>query len=200
MVRSVRKVAAGGSRPVQHAATPKRREADERPLAWLRRRKDKVGQPMIDAFQFEAGERLRADYTFAQLMPSVTMSWRAEAGDGNRRSPHGGAADLQDAVIAARERVNRAMASVGPELSGILIDVCCHLKGLEAAERDRGWPLRSAKVVLQLGLTSLARHYGIGPAAPRTSARAPVRHWGSADYRPRIAKPPSETEPAADER
>src|SRR5215813_5636948 len=37
----------------------------ESPLAWLASRKDKSGAPLLAPFQFEAGERLRADYQFA---------------------------------------------------------------------------------------------------------------------------------------
>ena len=80
----------------------------------------------------------------------------------------------------------------GPELAGILVDVCCHLKGLEAAERDRGWPLRSAKVVLQLGLSSLARHYGFGAVAGRGASPGQVRHWGADNYRPRVNGSPAD--------
>ena len=47
---------------------------DESPLAWLRRRKDANGRPMIDAVEFAAGEKLRADYERAQLMPRVTAN------------------------------------------------------------------------------------------------------------------------------
>lgn len=93
---------------------------------------------------------------------------------------------MQDRVVAAQERVRRALAAVGPELSGILIDVCCHLKGLEDAERLAGWPRRAGKTVLQLALQSLARHYGLvrdGPAAA-VSQPARVRHWGAPGYRP----------------
>lgn len=81
--------------------------------------------------------------------------------------------------------MRRALSAVGPELSGILIDVCCHLKGLEEAERAAGWPQRSGKVVLQLALTRLARHYGIGASdrAPASGAGR-LRHWGSDGYRP----------------
>lgn len=160
---------------------------DESPLAWLRRRKDKDGTPLIDAAQFDAGEHLRADYTFGQLMPSVTSRWAPiTAGKSGRRAPPLGGAELQDHTLAARQRVHLALEAVGPELAGILVDVCCHLKGLEDAERAQGWPLRSAKVVLQLALTRLARHYGLlpttAPAADNRPAR--IRHWGTEGYKP----------------
>ena len=95
---------------------------------------------------------------------------------------------MLDSAAAAAERVRRALSSVGPELSGVLIDVCCHLKGLEEAERAAGWPQRSAKIVLQLALTRLARHYGLEthPSPNTGGARGAVRHWGSVDYRPQI--------------
>jgi len=68
----------------------------------------------------------------------------------------------------------------------VLIDVCCHLKGLEEAERAAGWPQRSAKIVLQLALTSLARHYGLETAPHVGGSSGVVRHWGSGDYRPML--------------
>ena len=92
---------------------------------------------------------------------------------------------MLDNAAAAAERVRRALSSVGPELSGVLIDVCCHLKGLEEAERAAGWPQRSAKIVLQLALTRLARHYGL-ETHTSPNAGGVVRHWGSVDYRPQI--------------
>ena len=51
----------------------------ESPLAWLASRKDKSGAPLLAAFQFEAGERLRADYHFAGLTARVTASWNPAA-------------------------------------------------------------------------------------------------------------------------
>src|SRR4029077_8723292 len=47
----------------------------ETPLAWLVRRKGRDGQPLIQSVQFEAGERLRGDFTRAQMTPRVTSSW-----------------------------------------------------------------------------------------------------------------------------
>ena len=160
--------------------------AAESPLTWLRRRKSRAGVPLIDDYQFAAGERLRADFTKAGLTPSITASWSPVAGRTKRRSGGpAGAADLLDAAIAARTRLDRALGAVGPELGGVLLDVCCFLKGLEEAERDRDWPVRSGKLILQLALTRLARHYGMGPAPSGATARR-TRHWGTEDYRPEI--------------
>ncbi len=166
--------------------------ADESPIAWLRRRKDRSGEPMISQAQFDAGERLRADFWFAQMTPRTTMNWSAAAPTQRGRRFGAGSrtrSDLADNAIAAGERVRRALTAVGPELSGVLIDVCCHLRGLEDAERAAGWPQRSAKIVLQLALTSLARHYGLERAAPREQASQSVRHWGSEDFRPAFELP-----------
>jgi hypothetical protein len=151
----------------------------ESPLAWLARRKGRDGTALIDAMQLETGERLRADFTFAQLMPRTTSNWNAAAVSG-RHSIGGGAAVMTDAVVAARQRVRHALDAVGPEFAGVLLDVCCFLKGLEQVERERRWPSRSAKVVLQLGLDCLARHYGYRREI-RGAVCAPMRAWNAAD-------------------
>lgn len=168
-----------GERPL----TPRpRRNLAESPLVWLHSRKDRSGQPIITVAQLEAGERFRADFTFAGLQPHVTANWSpaARGNDGPRGTP-GFGRELSDNIIAAKQRVSQALSAVGPELSGILIDVCGLLNGVEVAERRLGLPQRSGKVVLQFALTSLARHYGILPAAP-----SPIRHWGEDGYRPTL--------------
>jgi hypothetical protein len=93
---------------------------------------------------------------------------------------------LRDEVIAAKERVMRALDAVGPELSQVLVDICCELKGLEEAERSHDWPQRAGKVVLQLALTRLARHYGLDVPSDLPRRRKGIRHWGSEDYRPTL--------------
>jgi hypothetical protein len=161
----------------------------ESPLGWLRSRKDRNGQPLLTEPQYEAGERLRADYWFAEMSPRVTANWSALApSERSRRGSSSSAANIRDEVIAAKERVMRALDAVGPEVGGILIDICCELKGLEEAEKANGWPQRAGKVVLQIALTRLARHYGLigGDDRPARRGTRRLRHWGSADYRPTL--------------
>lgn len=151
----------------------------ESPLAWLARRKGRDGQAMITTAQFQAGDRLRTDYTLAQLTPRMSVDW-ASPSAGTSGSGAGGPAALADTAIAAKQRLRRALDAAGPEFAGLLLDVCCFLKGLEDVERERRWPARSGKIVLQLGLDRLARHYGLGGEA-RGRGRAPLRTWLAAD-------------------
>jgi hypothetical protein len=171
----------------QVSDTPERNLA-ESPLAWLARRKDKDGQPLLADAEFDAGEKLRADFWFAQMTPRVTANWSLllAGGGGSRGAPDIGP-DIRDSVVAAHERVKRALAAVGPDLAGVLIDVCCHLKGLEASEKASGWPQRSGKIILQIALRQLARHYGmLPPVVPHEERSVQVRHWGASGYRPQI--------------
>ena len=157
----------------------------ESPLGWLRSRKDRCGKPLIGEAEFEAGERLRADYWFAHMSPRVTANWSASAPlDRSRRGAPANGAALRDDVLAAKDRVMKALAAVGPEVSGVLVDICCELKGLEEAEKMSGWPQRAGKVVLQIALKRLAKHYGL--IAEERGRRRELRHWGEADYRPHV--------------
>jgi hypothetical protein len=55
-----------------------------------------------------------------------------------------------------------------------------------SSEQENGWPARAGKVVLQIALTRLGRHYGLIGDGTRAPARRGLRHWGSADYRPTL--------------
>lgn len=153
--------ASGSDRP--------RVDVEENPLAWLRTRRDRSGRPMITAAEFQAGERLRADFHFAGLSPQVTANWDLGAPAGG--SPTG--ERLTDRMLDARHRVARALAAVGPDLSGLLLDVCCFLRGIGDVEKRCGWPDRSAKVVLRIALRQLARHYGLIEGGGRGEVQDP---------------------------
>ncbi len=160
----------------------------ESPLTWLRSRTERDGRPMLSDEQFAAGERLRADLWHARMSPRVTASWSGIAiARRQRRGPPGAWIEPSEAIVAARERVVRALVAVGPEHVDILIDVLGCLKGLEDVERSAGLPARSGKRFLQRALTALARHYGYLRARDvEQEVRQRLRHWGSEDYRPSL--------------
>ena len=154
---------------------------DESPLASLMRRRDSGGRAYLSGEEFDAGERLRMDFTHSQLIQRVSANWSAPVSHGPRAA-HDSLANLTDNALAARQRVEQALAAVGPELSGTLVDICCFLKGMEQVERDRQWPARSAKLMLKAGLAALHRHYH----PPRNPIPRGIRHWGGEGYRPGI--------------
>jgi hypothetical protein len=150
----------------------------ESPLAWFARRKGRDGRSLIAPHQFIAGEKLRADFTRAHMAPRVTAHWGAPTG-GRPRGSGLSPGEMTDVMLASRQKVGQALDACGPEFSGLLMDVCCFLRGLEDVERERNWPARSAKVVLQLALDRLARHYGL---AGETSGKpAKLRTWLAED-------------------
>jgi hypothetical protein len=159
---------------------------DESPVAALARKSGRHG-PFLAPHAVAAAERLRRDFELGRLQPRVTANWSATVATGRRAEAGKGLADLTDMALAARARVDRAIEAVGPELSGVLVDVCCFLKGLETVERERQWPARSAKLALRLALEALARHYGLALVAEGGPPDGRVRHWGAADYRPEIS-------------
>lgn len=123
----------------------------ESPLTWLHSRGH------LDDRQFDAGERLRADYERAQLSPSVTMRWdpvRVDGGGGDGLSQ-------TERQLAAKARFDGAMAEAGAGLRDILWRVACACEGLPEAEKGLGWPTRSGKLVLKLALDRVADFYRI---------------------------------------
>lgn len=123
----------------------------ESPLTWLHSRGH------LDNRQFDAGERLRADYERAQLSPSVTMRWdpvRVDGGGGDGLTP-------SERQLAAKARFDGAMAEAGAGLRDILWRVACACEGLPDAEKCLGWPARSGKLVLRFALDRVADFYRI---------------------------------------
>ena len=111
------------------------------------------------------------DYTLAQLAPRLGVDLTAPVVLGRRGQKE---ITLTETVIAAKQRFARAMKAVGPGLSDLLFDVCCHLVGLEDAEQELKWPRSAGRIVLMIALDRLALHYGMIVTAP---ARGRIRSW-----------------------
>ena len=126
----------------------------ESPLGWLHSR------GMVTERQFDAGERLRADWERAQLAPRTTMSWDAAAVS-KRRGGQPAGADLTCSQIDAKRRFHEAIASAGSGLADILWRVVCSGEGMREAETALGWPARAGKLVLTLALDRVADYYRI---------------------------------------
>jgi hypothetical protein len=158
-----------------------RRNLAESPLFPLLRLKDRQGLPFLSDVAVQAGERLAEDFERGGLQPRITASWEPRLAS-RTRGQAATTADLADVAQSARRRLASAITAMGPELSGVALDVCCFGKGLETVERERQWPARSAKLMLRAALLALARHYA---PPPRQGQRLP-RHWGEEGYRPEI--------------
>ena len=124
----------------------------ESPLGWLKAR------GLIDQRQFDAGERLRGDWTIAGLGPRVTMRW--DAGP-TARGARGADTPLDPTLagIAAKQRFEGATAAAGKGLEDVLWRVVCQGEGIEAAEAALGWPKRAGKLVLLMALDRVADYY-----------------------------------------
>lgn len=124
----------------------------ESPLSWLHARGHLTDR------QYDAGEKLRADWERAQLAPLVTMRWDGAPRDKGARGPARGLTP-GEAQIAARARFDAASAALGASLQDIAWRVICAGEGVPVAEKSLGWPARSGKLVLRIALDRLADFY-----------------------------------------
>jgi hypothetical protein len=122
----------------------------ESPLTWLHARGH------LGDRQFDAGERLRADWERAQLAPSITMRWDPVQVRGSGTDQGLTAGERQ---LAARARFDGAVAAAGPGLADILWRVVCAGESLPVAEKALAWPVRSGKLVLRRALDRVADFY-----------------------------------------
>jgi hypothetical protein len=139
-----------GPRPIRSVTV----NGAESPLGWL------FARGLVTRRQYDAGERLRADWERAQLAPRVTMAWDAAPVARGR----GGSAlepDLSGVQLDARTRFHDAVASAGPGLADILWRIVCAGEAMRDAESALGWPARAGKLVLTIALDRIADYYRI---------------------------------------
>jgi hypothetical protein len=155
----------------------------ESPLARLAVASGGDAAPFLERHQVEAGERVRRFAERARLQPRVTMNYSAAQTAGGRRAARG-SAEISDFTADARAAVAEIHRVLPRDCAGVVIDVCGLLKGLQTVETERGWPRRSAKLVLRIGLEQLAQHYGLAPVAVG-AASGRRRAWLGEGARPR---------------
>lgn len=116
----------------------------------------------------------------ARLQPRVTQSFSTLPRGGGAGSH---VADMSDMAADARKRLGALQKLLPSDCAGVLLDVCGFDKALQAIESERGWPRRSAKLVLRIALDSLAPHLGLCSQASGGEARH-MRAWHGDGARP----------------
>ena len=141
-----------GRQPARRRARSVTVNLSESPLGWLHARGH------LSDRQFDAGEKLRADWERAHLAPRITMRWDATPVSGGKRSAPA-AYNETEAQIAAKQRFADAIDHLGSGLSDIAWRIICGGEGAPVAEKNLGWPARSGKLVLKIALDRLADFY-----------------------------------------
>jgi hypothetical protein len=139
--------------------------------------------PFLAPHQVEAGERVRKLADRAHLQPRVTMSYDPAHTAAGKNA--GAASEMTDMAAEARRQLSAVTRVLPADCAGVVLDVCGLLKGLQTVETERGWPRRSAKLVLRIGLEQLAQHFGlaavaVGKSSPRRRA------WRDEGARPTV--------------
>ena len=119
----------------------------------------------ISVPQFQAGERLRADFERAGLQPRVIMHYAP-------RLP-ASKAEARDSTMDARRRLYAAIDRVGRLGEGVLWAVCCVGESAGDWAHRHGRGVRDGIVLLRAALDELDRHYN--PPSPRRPGADLVR-------------------------
>jgi hypothetical protein len=149
-------------RELLHGTTGLLRNLKESPLARLA--SPTGDEPaFLERHHSEAGERVRRLVERAALRSRVTMNYSGIAvakGSGTSQ-----VAELSTLAVDARRALRRIYETLPRDCAAVVVDVCGYEKGLQQVETERGWPRRSAKLVLRIGLDRLAEVWGINAQA-----------------------------------
>lgn len=118
--------------------------------------RDARGAPWLSADELAAAARLHRDWSTGQLGLVRGSDWTSAPPSSTAR----GAGNTREGALAAhcdaRARVEDALAALAAPLRRVVERVCLQEQGLEMLERQEGWPARSGKIALKLGLAQLA--------------------------------------------
>jgi len=145
-----------------------------------------AGSPAFLApHQQVAAERIMRWAERARMMPRITTSYgTGHIASTSRRQPDPTA--ISDMAVQARKHLSAIYALLPHDCAEIVTDICVFELGLQQAEQARGWPRRSAKLVLLIALDQLARSYGLAPQA-EGAIKGRQRIWLGDGARPTVA-------------
>lgn len=126
------------------------------PMRRLAALRGPAGEAWLSPAELAAAGKLRADWAVGEIGLVRGSDWMAAPMGSSVRGP----GNAQEAAMArrcdAQRRVNEALARLSLPLKRVVERVCLYEEGLEALERAEGWPARSGKLALKLGLAQLA--------------------------------------------
>lgn len=135
---------------------PARGVAQSSVLQRLAALRDGNGAPWLSGGELAAAVRLRTHWEAGQAGLVRGSDLTAPPNACGAR----GASSAQEAALAvrcdARRAVSDALDALAPPLRRVVERICFYEDGLEALERSEGWPARSGKLALKLGLAQLA--------------------------------------------
>lgn len=180
-----RVIAASGDFADQHRIMVDKKGEPPRNLAGsalLRLTGASGAKAFLSPSQIAAAERVCRWAERARLTKRTTMSYSPKTAD--KGAPARGA-ELSDMAIDARTQLNQLYETLPRDCADTIIDLCVFDKGLQEIETGRGWPRRSAKLVLRIGLERLSVLWGLDPVAhgPQRSGPAP-KSWHDPSARP----------------
>ncbi len=135
------------------------REGTPAPEAVLRLLSGRDAEPFLAPHQVEAARMIVRLFERSRLRQRVTMSYDpARVGGAGARPQQ---AELAHSAAEARKRLNAIATVLPPDCWSIVENVCGYDKGLQQVETERGWPRRSAKLVLRIGLEQASAVLGL---------------------------------------
>jgi len=122
--------------------------------------KDSSGAPWLSAVEIAAARQLRTHWETGQAGLTRGSDWTAPPQGSTARGPGSAHERALAARCDARRHVEEALDALALPLRRAVERVCLYEEGLEALEREQGWPARSGKLALKLGLAQLAMGVG----------------------------------------
>ena len=132
----------------------------------------------LDRHHLEAARRVQMLFERSRLRPRTTMHYGPRIGGGGSH-----AGDIGDMAVDARRQLAELYRALPADCADLVIDICGFEKGLQEVETERGWPRRSAKLVLRIGLEAVAQRFGLTPIATGLATRR-NRSWLDEGARP----------------